>query len=274
MKFSVRPALTTAAVVRGLDTDHDRRRGQRCIVLNRPVSLINRGKPVQINRATSSDKPSHFYNSACLLNGTPMTALTDRPTLSGRFVNLRPLAVEDSEITFAWRNGARAFLLNHSAKSVEQQSQWIAQRPPSEFNFIIETKKYKPIGMLSLIGVDQTNGVAESARFLIGDEKTAKGLPAAAEAMKLLYQFAFDSLGLRRVWGMVASDNRLMIKWQMHFGMVQEGRLRNHLFVNKRHQDAVVLGLLYSEYLSKALPRLNALISATGRPEHFSSSSE
>ncbi|NDI23695.1 MAG: hypothetical protein EBY76_11705, partial [Betaproteobacteria bacterium] len=53
MKSSVRPALTTAPVVRGLDMDHDLRRGQRCTVLNRPVSLINRGKPVQINRATS-----------------------------------------------------------------------------------------------------------------------------------------------------------------------------------------------------------------------------
>jgi len=56
MELSVRPALTTAPVVRGLDTDHDRRRGQRCTFLNRPVSLINRGKPVQMNRATSIDK--------------------------------------------------------------------------------------------------------------------------------------------------------------------------------------------------------------------------
>jgi len=60
MKLSVRPALTTAPVVRGLDMDHDRRRGQRCTVLNRPVSLINRGKPVQINRATSLERlPTH-----------------------------------------------------------------------------------------------------------------------------------------------------------------------------------------------------------------------
>jgi len=54
MKLSVRPALPTALVVRGLDTDHDRRHRQRFTVLNRPVSLINRGKPVQINRATSA----------------------------------------------------------------------------------------------------------------------------------------------------------------------------------------------------------------------------
>ena len=54
MGLLVRPVLTTAAVVRGLDTDHDRRSGQRCIFINRPVSLINRGKPVQINRTTST----------------------------------------------------------------------------------------------------------------------------------------------------------------------------------------------------------------------------
>jgi len=60
MELSVRPALTTAPVVRGLDTDHDRRRGQRCTVLTRPVSLINRGKPVQINRATSTLETSDF----------------------------------------------------------------------------------------------------------------------------------------------------------------------------------------------------------------------
>ena len=53
MKLSVHLALPTVPVVRGLDTDHDRRRGQRYTVLNRPVSLINRGKPVQFCRATS-----------------------------------------------------------------------------------------------------------------------------------------------------------------------------------------------------------------------------
>ena len=53
MRSSVCPALTTAAIVHGLSTDHDRRRGQRCTVLTHPVSLIHRGIFVQMNRATS-----------------------------------------------------------------------------------------------------------------------------------------------------------------------------------------------------------------------------
>ena len=58
MRSSVCPALTTAAIVHGLSTDHDRRRGQRCTVLTHPVSLIHRGISVQINRATSHKRTS------------------------------------------------------------------------------------------------------------------------------------------------------------------------------------------------------------------------
>ena len=64
MRSSVCPALTTAAIVHGLSTDHDRRRGQRCTVLTHPVSLILRGISVQINRATSVEPAlGGFYAS-------------------------------------------------------------------------------------------------------------------------------------------------------------------------------------------------------------------
>jgi len=55
MEILVRPELPTAAVLRGLCMDHDRRRGQLCTVLNHPVALIYRGISVQINRATSTN---------------------------------------------------------------------------------------------------------------------------------------------------------------------------------------------------------------------------
>ncbi len=61
MRSSVCPALTTAAIVHGLSTDHDRRRGQRCTVLTHPVSLIHRGISVQINRAISPLISSHLF---------------------------------------------------------------------------------------------------------------------------------------------------------------------------------------------------------------------
>ncbi len=203
-----------------------------------------------------------------------MSHPTDTPTLAGQFVNLRRLTPDDAEMTFAWRQGARAILLNQGAQTIEQQRRWIAGRPASEYNFIIETKQHRPIGMLSLSGVDTVNSVCEPGRFLIGDEPAAAGLPAAAEAMKLLYELAFDTLKLRRVWGVVACENRRMIKWQTFLGMTLEGRLRQHLFINDRLQDAVVFGLLDSEYRRVTLPRLESLIAAARLPVAPSASSE
>ncbi|MGA1296527.1 MAG: hypothetical protein ACO3X1_14560, partial [Burkholderiaceae bacterium] len=65
MRSSVCPALTTAAIVHGLSTDHDRRRGQRCTVLTHPVSLIHRGISVQIYRAISLLRVQAAANKTC-----------------------------------------------------------------------------------------------------------------------------------------------------------------------------------------------------------------
>jgi diamine N-acetyltransferase len=185
--------------------------------------------------------------------------------LVGEFVVLRPLRPEDAPITLEWRNSARARLLNVGAQDLEAQERWIASRPDTERNEIIETLDGRPLGMLSLIDIDLTHRHAETARFLIGDEEAVKGIPAAVEAMKLLYQLAFDELGLVRIYGTVAESNARMIKWQRYLGMVEEGRLRRHLFIDGTWQDAVCLGLLEDEYRSVSLPRMNALIAAARR---------
>ncbi|SFV13495.1 GNAT family N-acetyltransferase [Pseudoduganella namucuonensis] len=183
-------------------------------------------------------------------------------TLEGEFVNLRPLRVADAEITLSWRRAQRARFLNAGAASVEQQAAWIAGRPASEYNFIIELKNGRPIGMLSLTGIDLANRHGEPGRFLIGDEEGAKGVPAAVEAMKLLYKLAFEDLGLVRVCGIIAANNTLMVKWQKYLGMKEEGRLRNHLCQDGEFQDAVYLALLVEDYRKTSLPRMNVLINA------------
>jgi RimJ/RimL family protein N-acetyltransferase len=182
-------------------------------------------------------------------------------SLVGQYVDLRPLKPDDAEITLQWRRSNRARYLNEGAASVEQQANWISNRPISEYNWIIQLKDGSPIGMLSLVDIDERNSRAETGRFLIGDEEKAKGVPAAVEAMGLVYDFAFNTLGLNRLHGMISSDNTLMVKWQKYLGMVEEGRLREHYRTEDNAQDAVVLGILRAEYLSVFIPRARALMS-------------
>jgi RimJ/RimL family protein N-acetyltransferase len=186
------------------------------------------------------------------------------PVIRGEFVTLRPLTIDDAERTLRWRQGDRAALLNRGAETVEQQAAWIAARPASEINFVIEIGSGTPVGMLSLIDVDRQNRRAETARFLIGEPDAVRGIPAAVEAMKLLYELAFDGLKLHRIYGTVVADNRLMIKWQKFLGMTEEGALRDHYFLGGRFHDGICLGLLEDRYRAVALPRMNVLIGTTG----------
>lgn len=190
------------------------------------------------------------------------TDALDERVVTGEFVALRPLTVADAEVTLTWRLGDRARVLNAGAGTVEQQAAWIAGRGDDERNFVIELADGVAVGMLSLIDIDLINRRAESARFLIGDEAAVRGLPAAVEAMKLLYQLAFDELGLIRVHGTVAAANGQMIKWQKFLGMREEGRLRRHYYLDGEFHDAVVLGLLAEEYRAVTLPRMDLLIAA------------
>ena len=182
------------------------------------------------------------------------------PMLHGSFVCLRPLILNDANLTFSWRQSARAKFLNDPAKTVGQQKDWIASRPVDEYNFIIERKDGLSLGMLSLVNIDLNNKRAEPGRFLIGNSDAARGIPAAAEAMLLLYRFAFNELELHRLWGIIACNNMRMVKWQIYMGMVEEGRLTDHLRLAGVYYDAIIFGLTRTRFQTMAEPRLESLI--------------
>jgi RimJ/RimL family protein N-acetyltransferase len=182
----------------------------------------------------------------------------------GNFTRLRPIHSDDAEITLRWRLSNRARLLNKGAETVAEQRSWIQSRPSSELNYVIETRKSQPVGCIALIDINFVHRRAESARFLIGEEESARGFPIAVEAMKLLYEVAFDQLKLLRVYGVIAEDNALMLKWQKYLGMKEEGRLRRHSYINGRFQDHIAVGIFDSEFREVTLPRMNGLIALAG----------
>jgi RimJ/RimL family protein N-acetyltransferase len=187
-----------------------------------------------------------------------------RPVLKGQFVTLRPLSPYDAEATQRWRTSGRAFLLNKGAQSVEEQRAWIASRPfdpTRELNFLqILTETGQPVGMISLVDIDLTHKRAEAAHFLIGEEEAVKGKPVALEAVKLLYELAFDTLGLTRLWGPIAEDNKGMIRFHLSFGYKEEARLPRHYFINDKWQDAIFIGLTEETYRAVTKPKLESLI--------------
>jgi RimJ/RimL family protein N-acetyltransferase len=180
------------------------------------------------------------------------------PTLVGKYVTLRPIEVSDAEVTQKWRTSGRAFLLNPGAQNVSEQAAWIAMRPDSEYDWIMVVDG-QPVGMIALVDIDLRHHRAEAGHFLIGEPELVAGKPIAAEASRLMYDFAFGPLGLHRVYGVLSAENEKMLRWNLWLGMKEEGRLRDNYYLNGHWQDGVYVGLLAEDY-PFTMARLRSLI--------------
>ncbi|HXI51903.1 MAG TPA: GNAT family protein, partial [Candidatus Saccharimonadales bacterium] len=75
-----------------------------------------------------------------------------------------------------------------------------------------------------------------------------------AAALPTLLEFAFGRLGLQRVCADADPQNTPSIRVLERLGFVREGLLRQHYFVQGEAQDALVYGLLKSEWACVRAP--------------------
>ncbi|MFS0864811.1 GNAT family N-acetyltransferase [Fredinandcohnia sp. 179-A 10B2 NHS] len=102
------------------------------------------------------------------------------------------------------------------------------------------------IGDLAILDVDhqQRNG---SFRIAITDERyMSKGY--GTEALRLIIDYMFNTLNLRRIGINVYAYNSRAIKAYEKLGFVQEGILREELYYDGQYYDNILMGLLKSEY--------------------------
>lgn len=66
----------------------------------------------------------------------------------------------------------------------------------------------------------------------------------------MLLAIGFGDLNLRRIFLRVLADNTAAIRLYQSLGFIEEGRLREAVFVDGRYQDLLMMGLLQSEYRS------------------------
>jgi len=109
------------------------------------------------------------------------------------------------------------------------------------FVFAIRTNG-RLIGMINLDGLDWPNGHAEIGIALT--EPAERGHGYAAEAVSLLTSYAFEELGLHRIWARVIEDNHPSLLLFERLGFQREGCLRQHVRRRGKFRDMIVFGLL------------------------------
>ena len=120
------------------------------------------------------------------------------------------------------------------------------------------------IGTVSLV----LEAKGKSAMFGIAiADPGARGHGFGQEATELALRFAFDELGLHRVWLGVFDFNEPAKRLYRRVGFRDEGRQRDFVFRDGRYHDGLLMAMLEDEYRARTgVHRPEGWIAASVRP--------
>ena len=175
------------------------------------------------------------------------SALRDKPTLNGENVSLVPLGPEHTDAYFAagLDEEVRRLTGSHGHLTYEQARRWCHSRAEGEDRLdlaITEPKGGRYLGELSIYSVSPENETAGYRIALSAIEFTGKGL--GREATQLVMRYAFEEIGLHRLWLQVYAFNMRAIAVYRSCGFYVEGRLRESLRWEGRRHDALLMAVL------------------------------
>jgi len=112
--------------------------------------------------------------------------------------------------------------------------------------FVIENRRTKKaIGTCQLHKISAVHRTAE-LQIRIG-EKAHQGQGFGSEAGRLLVEFGFRDLNLHRISLHVFASNQRAVRAYQKCGFTEEGRLREAVFIDGKHIDVLIMGLLRND---------------------------
>ena len=173
--------------------------------------------------------------------------------ISGEKIVLREFRDTDLEAMHSWVNDEEVTrylsmsvfprTFEDSRKFLENQ---LSRRSEEYVNFVIalkddENKKY--IGTVGLRNIDYINRNCELAITIGVRDKQNSG--CGTEAVKLIVQYAFNSLNMHKVYLSVLNVNDKAKRVYEKCGFVKSAEFKDHIFKNGNYYD-----LLYMEKLN------------------------
>ncbi len=198
-------------------------------------------------RTTVMDKPAQPDERPPIIN------------IAGEKVALGPLRKDLSPLHNAWSNDfeVQRFFENMRPMTSEAQEKWYARasKKETEATFTVyERKRFRPIGIAGLSGIDQANRNAEF--FIMIGEKESWGQGYGTEVARLVLDYGFTCLSLHNIWLWVSSANERGLRAYRRAGFRMAGRLRQSSRVAGRACDDVLMDCLANEFEGGALSHL------------------
>jgi len=171
--------------------------------------------------------------------------------MKGSKCELRPLMLSEEEVrsfTDSINAGLTTqFLFTGTFPATYQDTlnKWKKERDAGDVLFGI----WNPEEFTGVCGLHTYRSIYRSyeLRIIIHDPSTL-GKGVGTEATALLCDYAFRRLNAHRVWLGVNADNLAAYKCYKRVGFVEEGRLRDELYVQGKYRDAIRMSVLEHEW--------------------------
>lgn len=169
-------------------------------------------------------------------------------------IRIRPITEKDTDLIVKWRNEffVRKNFIYQEDFTKEGHLKWYHEQILTKkvYQFIISnTVENKDIGSIYLRDIDLLNQKAEYGIFIGESDYLGKGV--GTEAGRQLLNFAFNTLGLNKVYLRVFSFNKQAITSYKKIGFKVDGVFRDDVFINGTFQDIVFMSILKGEYHEK-----------------------
>ena len=164
-------------------------------------------------------------------------------------VTIRPVTEADTDRIIAWRNApsVMAHFIYRTPLTRKAHLNWLHNRVETGevAQFVIYDGE-TAVGSVYLRDIDRDNQKCEYGIFIGDDDCRGKGIGTAAAKLALAY--AFEELGLNRVYLRVFADNLGAIKSYEKAGFRYEGTFRQDVMIDGVGEDIVFMAILREDW--------------------------
>lgn len=177
--------------------------------------------------------------------------------LKGKLVYLDTVEPEDLETLRKWRNlpDYRKCFREYQEINSDMQKKWYESKvvnDNSTLMFAIRDMQTKELlGCCGLCYINWVHRNSDLSLYIGKDEVYIDDTGIAEETCKLLFDYGFKELGLRKIWTEIYEFDTPKYQLYEKFGFHKDGELRSQYFYDGKWWNSYMLSLLNDEYLEK-----------------------
>jgi RimJ/RimL family protein N-acetyltransferase len=171
--------------------------------------------------------------------------------ITGKCTALRAIEKDDLEQLLTWRNDPelRRYFREYRELNYQQQMNWFDKKVNNDAStsmFAIVDLNDNLLGAAGLCYIDWINRTADFSIY-IGKDKIYIDRILAPDAARVLIKYAFEELGLNRLWCEIYSYDVAKVNLLQALGFKLDGTHRQTHWAEKKWHDSFFYSLLTSD---------------------------